>query len=69
MVTTCPRKRPKFVEHLQEDERREAQYDPRNKRSAVPKRVTLSFLWIVLIFIALGLTAILIMLRTQLPGR
>jgi hypothetical protein len=48
---------------LHEDERREAQYDPRNKRSAVPKRVALSFWWIVLIFIALGLTAVLIMLR------
>lgn len=48
-----------------EEERREAQFDPRNKRSGVPKRVALSFWWIVLIFIALGLTAVLIMLRTQ----
>jgi hypothetical protein len=57
------------VEHFQEDERREAQYDPRNKRSAAPKRLVFSFWWIVLAFLALGLTALLIMLRTQLPGR
>jgi len=49
--------------HIDEDPRREAQYDPRNKRSAVPQRVSLSFCFIILVFIALGLTAVLIMVH------
>ena len=51
------------MKDVHEDERRDAQYDPRNKRSAVPKRVMLSFWWIFFIFLALGLTAALIMSR------
>jgi len=50
---------------VEEDSRREAQYDPRNKRSSAPKKIRLSFLVIVLIFIALGLTAVMIMLRAH----
>ena len=50
---------------MQEDERRQAQYDPRNKRSEGPKRMTLSFWIVVLIFLALGLTSVIILTRAQ----
>jgi hypothetical protein len=53
------------LKHLPEDERREAQYDPRNQRSSAPQRMALSFWFIVLIFLALGLTAIWIMNRAH----
>jgi len=43
-----------------EDPRREAQFDPRNKRSAANKRLAWSFVMIVLLFLALGLTALII---------
>jgi hypothetical protein len=42
----------------EDDPRQEAQYDPRNKRSSSVKRIRWSFLMIVLIFLALGLTAV-----------
>ena len=50
---------------MQEDERRAAQYDPRNKRSAVPKRITLSFWVVVLIFVALGLTSVIVLTHAR----
>lgn len=43
-----------------EDPRREAQFDPRNKRSGAKNRLNWSFLMIVLLFLALGLTALMI---------
>lgn len=46
---------------IQEDERRDAQYDPRNKRRHTGKRMNISFAIVVLIFVALGLTAVIIM--------
>jgi hypothetical protein len=53
------------MSYIHEDERREAQYDPRNQRSSAPKRMALSFWFIVLIFLALGLSAVWIMTRTH----
>ena len=47
---------------MQEDTRQEAQYDPRNKRTASVKRIRWSFVVIVLIFLALSLTALKIWL-------
>ena len=50
---------------LQEDPRQEAQYDPRNKRrTGSVKRIRWSFVLIVLIFLALSLTAVAIWTRT-----
>jgi hypothetical protein len=43
---------------MQEDTRQEAQYDPRNKRPGSAKRIRWSFVLIVLIFLALSLTAL-----------
>ncbi len=45
---------------MQEDARREAQFDPRNKRSIEGKKIKLSFVIVALLFIALGLTAVMI---------
>jgi hypothetical protein len=47
---------------MEEDTRQEAQYDPRNKRTASVKRIRWSFVLIVLIFLALSLTAVKIWL-------
>jgi hypothetical protein len=47
---------------MQEDTRQEEQYDPRNKRSTSGKRIRWSFVLIVLIFLALSLTAVKIWL-------
>jgi hypothetical protein len=49
---------------MQEDTRQEAQYDPRNKRTGSVKRIRWSFVLIVLIFLALSLTAVAIWTRT-----
>jgi hypothetical protein len=49
---------------MQEDPRQEAQYDPRNKRSASVKRIRWSFVVIVLIFLALSITAVKIWTHT-----
>ncbi len=43
-----------------EDPRREAQFDPRNKRSAEGKKLKLSFLMVALLVLALALTAVII---------
>jgi len=45
---------------MDEDPRQEAQYDPKNKRPANASRIRWSFLIIVLIFVALSLTAVMI---------
>jgi hypothetical protein len=45
---------------MDEDPRQEAQYDPRNKRSSAPLRIRWSFVVIVLIFLALSITAVMI---------
>jgi hypothetical protein len=49
-------------EQMEEDPRQEAQYDPRNKRTSSVKRIRWSFVLIVLIFLALSLTAMKIWL-------
>lgn len=49
---------------MQEDTRQEAQYDPRNKRTSSVNRIRWSFVLIVLIFLALSLTAVMIWTRT-----
>jgi hypothetical protein len=49
------------MKQMEEDPRQEAQYDPRNKRTSSVKRIRWSFVLIVLIFLALGLTAVKIM--------
>lgn len=46
-----------------DDPRQEAQYDPRNKRTSSVKRIRWSFVLIVLIFLALSLTAVRIMVH------
>ena len=46
-----------------DDPRQEAQYDPRNKRTSSVTRIRWSFVIIVLIFLALSLTALKIWLR------
>jgi hypothetical protein len=51
-------------QRMQEDTRQEAQYDPRNKRTGSVKRIRWSFVLIVLIFLALSLTAVAIWTRT-----
>jgi hypothetical protein len=43
---------------MEEDTRQEAQYDPRNKRSSSVSRIRWSFVVIVLIFLALSITAV-----------
>ena len=43
--------------HADDDPRQEAQYDPKNKRKSSAKRIRWSFVVIVLIFLALTLTA------------
>jgi hypothetical protein len=43
---------------MEEDTRQEAQYDPKNKRSSSVKRIRWSFVVIVLIFLALSITAV-----------
>ncbi|HEX5228923.1 MAG TPA: hypothetical protein VFW44_14490 [Bryobacteraceae bacterium] len=45
---------------MDEDIRQEAQFDPRNKRPATALRIRWSFWIVVLIFIALGLTAVML---------
>jgi hypothetical protein len=50
---------------MHEDERRQAQYDPRNKRSEAPKRMAFSFWIVVLIFLALGLTSIILLTHAR----
>ena len=42
---------------MQEDTRQEAQYDPKNRPPATVKRIRWSFVVIVLIFLALSITA------------
>jgi hypothetical protein len=50
--------------HADEDDpRQEAQYDPKNKRTSSVKRIRWSFVLIVLIFLALSLTAVKIMVH------
>jgi hypothetical protein len=49
--------------HVDDDPRQEAQYDPRNKRTSAVKRIRWSFVLIVLIFLALSLTAMKIMVH------
>jgi hypothetical protein len=49
---------------MKEDTRQEAQYDPRNKRPASAMRIRWSFVIVVLIFLALSLTALLIWTRS-----
>jgi hypothetical protein len=49
--------------HVDDDPRQEAQYDPKNKRTSSVKRIRWSFVLIVLIFLALGLTAVKIMVH------
>jgi len=51
-------RRENHMKQAEEDTRQEAQYDPRNKRTSSVKRIRWSFLLIVLIFLALGLTAV-----------
>jgi hypothetical protein len=43
---------------MEEDTRQEAQYDPRNKRPSSVRRIRWSFVVIVLIFLALSITAV-----------
>jgi hypothetical protein len=43
---------------MEEDPRQEAQYDPKNKRTNSVKRIRWSFVVIVLIFLALSITAV-----------
>jgi len=45
---------------MQEDPRREAQFDPKNRLPATALRIRWSFVIIALIFLALSLTAVLI---------
>jgi len=47
---------------LEEDIRQQAQYDPKNKRPASALRIRWSFAIVALIFIALALTAMVLML-------
>ena len=43
--------------HADDDPRQEAQYDPKNKRKSSVKRIRWSFVLIVVIFLALTITA------------
>jgi hypothetical protein len=47
-----------------EDTRQEAQYDPKNKRPASALRIRWSFVIVVLIFLALSITAVMIWTKT-----
>ncbi len=49
---------------MADDIRQEAQYDPKNRQPATAKRIRWSFVVIVLIFLALSLTAMKIWLGT-----
>jgi hypothetical protein len=46
--------------HMEEDVRSDAQYDPKNRQPATAKRIRFSFVMVLLLFIALGLTAVYI---------
>jgi hypothetical protein len=46
-----------------DDDRRDAQFDPHNKQPANAKRIRMSWIVVVLMFVALALTALLIASR------
>ncbi len=50
---------------MEDDSRGEAQFDPKNTRPGNAKRIRWSFVVIVLIFIALAVTAMLIATKSQ----
>jgi hypothetical protein len=50
-------------DEMQEDTRQETQYDPKNKTPASALRIRWSFVLVVLMFLALSVTAVLIWLR------